>query len=35
MMFLKDFDSGRIWTQAIAGRLVVVVVRMGSAAVYL
>gem|GEM_PF-1144821 len=34
-MYLKDLDSGRIWTQAIARRLVVVVVRMGSAAGYL
>jgi len=34
-MFLKDFDSGRIQIQAIVRLLVVVVGRMGSAALYL
>ena len=33
-MFLKDFDSGRIQIQAIVRLLVVVVVLMGSAALY-
>lgn len=33
-MFLKDLDSGRIRIQTIVRRLVVVV-RMGSAALYL
>jgi hypothetical protein len=34
-MFLKDFDSGSIGIPAIVRLLVVVVVRMGSAARYL
>ncbi len=33
-MFLKDFDSGRISIQTIVRLLVVVVVLMGSAALY-
>jgi len=33
-MFLKDFDSGRNRLQAIVRLLVVVVVLMGSAALY-
>ncbi len=33
-MFLKDLDSGRIMNQAIVRLLVVVVVPMGSAALY-
>lgn len=33
-MFLKDLDSGRIMNQAIVRLQVVVVVPMGSAALY-